>query len=123
MLAAKLASQEERLKQEKNKVKEVIQAQRDVRKSINASSSKREPDLSSPGKPDARDYMPSSAQKSRKVPTTGSAPTEVSLMGENMTGNYAKLLNENERLRLEKMELENSNHILRKFKRIYNQTA
>ena len=67
--------------------------------------------------------MPSSAQKSRKVPTTGSAPTEVSLMGENMTGNYAKLLNENERLRLEKMELENSNHILRKFKRIYNQTA
>ena len=36
---------------------------------------------------------------------------------------YAQILNENERLRNEKLELENSNHILRKFKRIYNQPA
>ena len=39
---------------------------------------------------------------------------------ENMTMNYAEILSENERLRNEKLSLENSNHILRKFKKIYN---
>lgn len=39
---------------------------------------------------------------------------------ENMTLNYAEILSENERLRNEKLELENSNHILRKFKKVYN---
>lgn len=51
-MAAKLASTEEKLQQEKNKVKEVIQAQRDVRRSINASASKRDSDFGSPGQPD-----------------------------------------------------------------------
>jgi len=40
-----------------------------------------------------------------------------------MTLNYAEILSENERLRNEKLELENSNHILRKFKKTYNSTA
>ena len=35
----------------------------------------------------------------------------------------ARILRENEQLRTEKLELENSNHILRKFKRIYQQVG
>lgn len=37
-----------------------------------------------------------------------------------MIANYGEILRENERLLTQKMELENSNHILRKFKRIFN---
>ena len=66
-LTQKLASSDERLQREKTKVKEVIQAQRDVRKSINASSGKRDPDFSSPGAPDQ-----SSAQKPRRAGMTQS---------------------------------------------------
>jgi len=39
------------------------------------------------------------------------------------TFNSAQLLRENEKLRDEKLELENSNHILRKFKKIYQSTS
>ena len=105
LLTGKLATTEERLKQEKNKVKEVIQAQRDVRKSINASNSKRDADYSSPGNPR------SNVRSSQQAPITQSDTFLI---------NNAEILQENERLRNEKMELENSNHILRKFKRIYN---
>lgn len=118
MLSEKIISSEERLKQEKNKVKEVIQAQRDVRKNINASNSKRDSaDFSSPGKPD-----PASTSNSRRNNNSikGGPNQGNTQMSENMAVNYAEILNENERLRNEKLELENSNHILRKFKKIYN---
>lgn len=67
VLTGKLATQETLLIQEKTKVKEVIQAQRDVRKSINASNSKRNADFSSPGRPEyGGTNIQSSAQNSRK---------------------------------------------------------
>ena len=102
LLTSKLATQEERLRKEKTKVQEVIQAQRDVRKSISASSSKREPELSSPGKPGPSYGQPSSAQKSRR---TGGQPQ----VDENLALSLAESLNENEQLRTSKLELENSN--------------
>ena len=67
VLTGKLATSESLLMQEKTKVKEVIQAQRDVRKSINASNTKRSAEFSSPGRPEyGGTNIPASAQKSRK---------------------------------------------------------
>ena len=103
-----------------------------MRKSINASNSKRNAEFSSPGRPEygGTHVQPSSAQFARKsnnnLNATGAGvgiTLQQTQATENMTTNYVEILSENERLRNEKLELENSNHILRKFKKIYNQTA
>ena len=107
----------------------MIQAQRDVRKSINATSAgKRDPDLSSPGKPDyvGEGTLPTSSSKSRKQSTRIStmnqnkfASTFQDTSADDLAISFGEIVKENENLRSQKVELENSNMILRKYKKIY----